>query len=990
MSRAAAVVVGCAVAVLTLAGCSRQEGCLASDKACHLPPPCPKVKMACDDSAASALRVDPITQTSQRTGGWDAIGAGGDVVLQNAFAQVTIAGIGNQTNLDPSGGSIIDLSTPGKQNDALNQVLTVIGVLPDDAAFYTTLEIIDERPARVAVEVKGTLQNRPDIRIYTRYELTPCDRGVRMRTEIINRGTDTQLWMLGDGFWWGNREPLPFVPGAGSGWQHPGFSLTGINDVVRAFPFMSANAHSDQQVSYSEVSCTDASMEGFHSAVVSFAGVKRTVVPPRGYLTFDRFLVAVPGSSISPATDLAMDIRTQVLGEKFVTVSGKIERVGAAKIDSERETMILISEGTESLDVSKRTPWNTTVPDDRGVFSMKVPAGKSYVVEAHSFGQKQISRAFTDVSADTDLGTFVLPSTARLTFDVKDADTMAGIDAELFLIPADDADKEKLTGSLMGQFNLCSPWLGPPPGASPACNRILVRSGVAIAEVPVGKFHVYAFHGPFWTIARQTVELTPTMQTLTFTLRRLALPLAGSIGADLHVHGAASFDSSIPDFDRVLSFAASDLDVIVSTDHDVVYDYSALVQQLGLAGKMTAVTGVETTGHIPWMRIPNYGFPLVIGHYNFWPMKYDPLKPRNGGPFDEFVEPGVLMDRATAVRDPIVAEPLIELNHPWASAEFGRDLGYPRALALNTLKDLPTEDDGTSAGMYVRAKDSQHKNNGHHAQEVMNGSQNDLLLQYRAFWFYSLNQGQLRTGTANSDSHSLTDNTVGMPRNLVYAGTQAGPNFDINKFNDAIRAGKVLGTNGPIIEATVEGVTGDKASSLEPFKPKDGARVTVKVSSAPWIPVAEVRFVVNGLVVKTVQASPPAADPFGTTELVRYEGTVPLAELVAGVTGDAWLSIEAGSALPIAGDLGGGLDGSPDGIPDTTDNNGDGVVDKADVADGAKIGPLKNTDPLPPTDVAFHFNRLTDGYPYAFTNPFVLDRDATPGFQKPGVKGGRP
>jgi len=753
---------------------------------------------------------------------------------------------------------------------------------------------------------------------------------------------------------------------------------------------MSANAHSDQQVSYSEVSCTDASMEGFHSAVVSFAGVKRTVVPPRGYLTFDRFLVAVPGSSISPATDLAMDIRTQVLGEKFVTVSGKIERVGAAKIDSERETMILISEGTESLDVSKRTPWNTTVPDDRGVFSMKVPAGKSYVVEAHSFGQKQISRAFTDVSADTDLGTFVLPSTARLTFDVKDADTMAGIDAELFLIPADDADKEKLTGSLMGQFNLCSPWLGPPPGASPACNRILVRSGVAIAEVPVGKFHVYAFHGPFWTIARQTVELTPTMQTLTFTLRRLALPLAGSIGADLHVHGAASFDSSIPDFDRVLSFAASDLDVIVSTDHDVVYDYSALVQQLGLAGKMTAVTGVETTGHIPWMRIPNYGFPLVIGHYNFWPMKYDPLKPRNGGPFDEFVEPGVLMDRATAVRDPIVAEPLIELNHPWASAEFGRDLGYPRALALNTLKDLPTEDDGTSAGMYVRAKDSQHKNNGHHAQEVMNGSQNDLLLQYRAFWFYSLNQGQLRTGTANSDSHSLTDNTVGMPRNLVYAGTQAGPNFDINKFNDAIRAGKVLGTNGPIIEATVEGVTGDKASSLEPFKPKDGARVTVKVSSAPWIPVAEVRFVVNGLVVKTVQASPPAADPFGTTELVRYEGTVPLAELVAGVTGDAWLSIEAGSALPIAGDLGGGLDGSPDGIPDTTDNNGDGVVDKADVADGAKIGPLKNTDPLPPTDVAFHFNRLTDGYPYAFTNPFVLDRDATPGFQKPGVKGGRP
>ena len=87
----------------------------------------------------------------------------------------------------------------------------------------------------------------------------------------------------------------------------------------------------------------------------------------------------------------------------------------------------------------------------------------------------------------------------------------------------------------------------------------------------------------------------------------------------------------------------------------------------------------------------------------------------------------------------MVAEPLIELNHPWAAAEFGRDLGFPRALFLDTTKDLPTSDDGTAAGMYVRSRNnSAHKNNSHHAQEVMNGSQNDALLQYRAFWFYVL------------------------------------------------------------------------------------------------------------------------------------------------------------------------------------------------------------------------------------------------------------
>ncbi len=997
----ALLVAAAALATLLLQGCSK-HGCLSGEDGCRVPAPCPKVAFTCDEGAASSLSVDTIAAASERPGGVDAIAVKGDVRLRNAFVDVVVAAIGNQTNLDPSGGSIIDVATAGTKNDSINQILTVTGLLPDDAALYTRLEIIDERPARVAVQVRGTLQNRPDVQIFTRYELTPCDRGVRARTEIVNTGSDTQLWLLGDGYWWGSREPVPFSPGVGSGWDHPAFSLTKVDEVIRKFPFMSANSHWGDEavggaaVSYSAVSCTGSELVGFNSAGVSIAGLPRTVVPPRGYLTFDRYFAVASDRSIAGATDLALEVRRQVLGEKFVTLTGKIERAGALRLDGERETMILISEGKESDRAAARTPWSTGVPDAQGGFSMRVPAGKSYFVEVHAFGQKQIGKDFPSVTADTDLGTFVLPSTARVTFDVTDAISGLPLDAEIFVVPADAATKDRLAGSLLGQFTVCSPWLGPPPGASPACNRILVRSGAATAEVPVGSFFLYAFHGPFWSLGRQEVTLIPVGagqagQTFTFKLQQLGLPLIGSLGADLHVHGAASFDSSIPDLDRVLSFSASALDVIVATDHDVVYDYGALVVQLGLSGKMSTVSGVETTGHIPFMRIPNYDFPLVIGHHNFWPLKYDPLLPRNGGPFDEFIEPGELMDRATALRDPIVTEPLWELNHPWAAAEVGRDLGFPRALSLDTRKDLPTRDDGTSGGIYVRTKtDGKHSNNGHHAQEVMNGSQNDTLLQYRAFWWFVLNQGQLATGTANSDWHSLTDNTVGMPRNLVYTPTTAGPAFDVVTFNAAIRAGKVLGTNGPIIEATVESPTGDHSFGLDPFKPKDGATVKVKVSSAPWVPVAEIRFVVNGKVVKTVQASTPAAqDPFGSSELLRYQGTESLAELLSGVTGDAWLVIEAGSALLLAGDLGGGLNDTLDGIPDTTDNNGDGVVDAKDVEGDKKFGPLKNPAPVANTDVAFAFNRITEGFPFAFTNPFVLDRNGDGKFTAPGVTGGR-
>ena len=101
------------------------------------------------------------------------------------------------------------------------------------------------------------------------------------------------------------------------------------------------------------------------------------MVPPRGYLTFERYFAVAPGKSVAEATDLTAEIRSQVLGEKYVTLVGKIERLGALKVDSERETMILISEGSEADPVEKRIPWTTTVPNDKGIFSARVPRGKS-------------------------------------------------------------------------------------------------------------------------------------------------------------------------------------------------------------------------------------------------------------------------------------------------------------------------------------------------------------------------------------------------------------------------------------------------------------------------------------------------------------------------------------------------------------------------------------------------------------------------------------
>jgi hypothetical protein len=88
-----------------------------------------------------------------------------------------------------------------------------------------------------------------------------------------------------------------------------------------------------------------------------------------------------------------------------------------------------------------------------------------------------------------------------------------------------------------------------------------------------------------------------------------------------------------------------------------------------------------------------------------------------------------------------------------------------------------------------------------------------------------------------------------------------------------------------------------------------------------------------------------------------------------------------------ADDLGGGLNGAKDGMPDTTDNNGDGEVTIADVKEGAKIGPL--ADPPKPKrgETGYDFGAITNGYPLAFTNPFILDLNGDGVFNAPGAKG---
>lgn len=106
-------------------------------------------------------------------------------------------------------------------------------------------------------------------------------------------------------------------------------------------------------------------------------------------------------------------------------------------------------------------------------------------------------------------------------------------------------------------------------------------------EVPAGHYVVYGTAGPEHTLVKKEVDLVAgELSTIDLDVHALPLVPAGWLSADLHVHGRASFDSGIPDDDRVKTFVASGVDVIAATDHDVIGDYTKTVAALGLEDRV--------------------------------------------------------------------------------------------------------------------------------------------------------------------------------------------------------------------------------------------------------------------------------------------------------------------------------------------------------------------------------------------------------------------
>ena len=951
MAAAAAIVAG----VLQL-GCGRKS-CLGGD--CEATRPCDGITFACppeDMVLFVGRRADLPAEFAL------ALAQGGpdDAVLSNGVVTAVLNALDAPIDLGPTGGNLVDYGPAGGQDD-LTILYQLAGILPEDAFAYDQLELVDRRPDHVAVVVRGHLDGRPDVAVATRYELRPCDPGLRVRSELFNGSPDDQAFVIADTIDLGKRRIVPFVPVAGQGYQQPELDLLELTDLWSPYDFVGGAAPAAAAPSYGIVACGAPDLHGVVDLQISALGSPIELVRPGDSLVLERFVVtAGAGGGPAPAIEAMLAVRTLLHGDAAaLVVTGRVTAGGLGFGGDVRRASLMLFAG------DARAPATVVVPTADGTIRAAAPGDTPLTYELWSFGRKVAEGAVPDGGALGDLDV-ALPATLQLAVTLdRGAGGPEPAHALIVVEPADDATRDAVRGSLHGRLIPCAPWLGPPDGASPACNRVLVDPAGTDVEVPPGRYWIYASAGPAATLARAEVTLTSGEITpVALALRTLALTPPGWIGADLHVHGRRSFDSGIPDRDRVRSFVTAGVEVVAATDHDVIGDYGAALADLGVGDRVLVMGGLETTQVIPWLDVPGEDLPKVIGHFNFWPLTALPGEPRAGAPWDELVEPGALFDRL----DPLLGPAgLRMINHPWDETQFGRDLGYLRAIAFDPREPVPAEPSAGGNGALLRAPGDGFRNLDWNVFEVQNGAGADEYAKARVLWFALISAGHPVAGVASSDSHGLRDNQLGWGRTWVETGRPLDATTPLI-FNDALRAGRATGGSGVFVEVAI-GPSGAprRGLGLEPLVPQAGDVLAITVRAPPWIPVTEVRLVTSGGERVLVRDLPAPADPFGDAGVIRWQGEVPLAEL--GLAADDWLVIEAGLPLPPYADL------DDDGVADTGDNDRDGDVDADDVEEDEDEGPIFNPpDPIDPADPRFHMTRIVpESWPLGFTSPLLVD-----------------
>jgi hypothetical protein len=324
--------------------------------------------------------------------------------------------------------------------------------------------------------------------------------------------------------------------------------------------------------------------------------------------------------------------------------------------------------------------------------------------------------------------------------------------------------------------------------------------------LPVGTYLITASRGPEYSLDKKVVEILKNEeQELIFSLDRV-VRTPSLIAVDPHMHTQKS-DGRMRIPERIKSVVAEGIEVAVATDHNYISDYYPTLKRLGLNKYLAVIYGNEVTVN-------------GLIHYNTYQLKYRSGEENNGAIYPVSEEATPLFE-ASRKKDPAA---ILQVNHPRSGT-----LGYFNMYLL----DL-------ESAAFARVN----FDTSFDVLEIMNGpyyySSNFWAIED---WLHLLNRGYYFPLIGSSDSHSIDRGEPGYSRTYVMYEGQEGDNLNWDAVALSIKKGHSFASNGPLVEFKANG----KYCSGDSFTSSSGeVEIWIKVQSAPWVAVDEVRLIVNG------------------------------------------------------------------------------------------------------------------------------------------------
>ena len=796
-----------------------------------------------------AARLVPENFEGFRVGGVDAVAGIDDWALGNGEVCAAIAGLEHESMLSDRGGVLVDLGHCGRADDQWGVLQPVFNLSRDEIIPVDSIRAeVTQGEARIITT--GRLHG---VRAETVYAVGPAPSAVlTLRTTVEREAEGDAVGLIADIAIHGNGQLAPFTlatrnSGTSLGFEHPEVNIdspfSAADAMVRAdFQVLLGSREVEPQIAYgwrivdAQIQRRDGRVEALsHLAMngehFSILGAYIDTLlwggeGPPGLLE----LVQLLWTDLAPGDRVLFN--REISLSRTATVAGITDRIWQrgprvrGRVDAREATLHVY--GPENV------PITHLESGADGQFEFRLPPA--------SAGAHRI-RVLPRAGGETEIDFDVPPGAPSVEIDLRSTPQPGrlalprGEPIRLTFIGLGETPNPRIRsdrrGFRVGERSIRA------HSESNAYSLAGVPGDVRFLDLPAGHYRVLGSRGPLWSLSLREVEIRPGEETsldIEPPVRLLDHP--GWLSADFHVHAAPSDDSGLPLRQRLADFVAMGADLVVATEHDNVFDYAPLIEEMGLAGEIHSLVGVEVTSTYRGSETPH-----TAGHSNAFPLAPQPEAYRGGAPKSQNRRLARIAEEIHA----LPGRPILQLNHPRDSG-FDSGLGsYFSHLSVTGQAHDPTLP-LTAPGnrpLIERAQPGAARDLDFDAMELLNGSSMVHYRIARGDWFSLLLQGEVRTATANSDSHNAVQ-TVALPVNYVAytaprkSEQEGRPALDIASLIDAVRGGRLYGSTGPLLEIRL----GERGPG-ERFE-GDKGELFVRVRAAPWVPVDELRIFVNG------------------------------------------------------------------------------------------------------------------------------------------------